>query len=213
GCGTGYTACLLAREYDARVVAIDLRPKVLEWARRRIREAGASTRVATLVADAHALPFAPNSFDAAIAESVLVFCEPTRVAAEVRRVLKPGGVFGDNELTSVRESDWLSEVFSAPVFGISIQVRPEAQWQAALEAAGFSDVSSTLHRFSPWQQLLSHLQVDGPRKYFASIVAAFTDPAVKAMFWRKDLLGYTIKAFQSLPYIRYGLYVGRKIRE
>ncbi|MBI4494648.1 MAG: class I SAM-dependent methyltransferase, partial [Chloroflexi bacterium] len=26
GCGTGYTACLLAREYDARVVAIDLRP-------------------------------------------------------------------------------------------------------------------------------------------------------------------------------------------
>lgn len=36
GCGTGYTACLLAKDYQAEVVAADLRSKVLEEAKKRI---------------------------------------------------------------------------------------------------------------------------------------------------------------------------------
>jgi SAM-dependent methyltransferase len=45
-------------------------------------------------ADAHHLPFADASFDAAVCISVLGFCEnPGRVLAEARRVLRPGGRF------------------------------------------------------------------------------------------------------------------------
>ena len=36
GCGTGYTACLLAKERGANVVAADISSKVLDWAKKRI---------------------------------------------------------------------------------------------------------------------------------------------------------------------------------
>ncbi len=41
GCGTGYTACLLADEYRARVTATDISRGVLLWAARRVRTASA----------------------------------------------------------------------------------------------------------------------------------------------------------------------------
>jgi SAM-dependent methyltransferase len=46
-----------------------------------------------VVGDAHALPFASESVDAARCVNVLAHCkDPWRVLAEVRRVLKPGGL-------------------------------------------------------------------------------------------------------------------------
>ena len=36
GCGTGYTACLIAKRYSAQVVAADISVRVLERARERI---------------------------------------------------------------------------------------------------------------------------------------------------------------------------------
>jgi arsenite methyltransferase len=45
-------------------------------------------------ADAHDLPFADATFDAAVCISVLGFChDPCQVLAEARRVLRPGGRF------------------------------------------------------------------------------------------------------------------------
>jgi SAM-dependent methyltransferase len=46
-----------------------------------------------IVCDAHALPFADETFDGVIAQAVLEHVlEPVRCVAEMRRVLKPGGV-------------------------------------------------------------------------------------------------------------------------
>jgi cyclopropane fatty-acyl-phospholipid synthase-like methyltransferase len=45
GCGTGYTACLLARQYNARVVAADISGRVLEYARERIQHQSSGDRV------------------------------------------------------------------------------------------------------------------------------------------------------------------------
>ncbi|MET0604045.1 MAG: methyltransferase domain-containing protein [Baekduia sp.] len=46
-----------------------------------------------LVCDGHDLPFADASFDAVVCQAVLEHViEPPRVAAEIRRVLRPGGV-------------------------------------------------------------------------------------------------------------------------
>ena len=53
------------------------------------------------VADVYRLPFPDGSFDAAFAHAVLMHLrEPVRALAEVRRVLRPGGIAG------VRDSDW-----------------------------------------------------------------------------------------------------------
>jgi SAM-dependent methyltransferase len=53
------------------------------------------------VADVYRLPFPDGSFDAAFAHAVLMHLrEPVRALAEVRRVLRPGGIAG------VRDPDW-----------------------------------------------------------------------------------------------------------
>jgi SAM-dependent methyltransferase len=75
GCGTGYTACLLAKKYQVDVVAAGTSPTVLEEAKKRIAREKVSNKVKAVEADAHALPFPQNTFDAVLAESVLVFCE------------------------------------------------------------------------------------------------------------------------------------------
>lgn len=50
-------------------------------------------REVDVVGDAHALPFASRSFDAVVLSAVLQYCrDPFRVAAEVARVLRPGGL-------------------------------------------------------------------------------------------------------------------------
>lgn len=74
----------------ARVVGIDISPRMLERARRRVARYSASTEL--LVADAQQLPFASASFDTVV--STFVFCsvpDPAAALAEARRVLVPGG--------------------------------------------------------------------------------------------------------------------------
>ena len=87
GCGTGRVAALAA-ERGARVTAVDVSPAMVAVARRAPELA--SARVEVMDAQYLALPDA--AFDAAVASFSLMFCpEPDRAAAEVRRVLRPGG--------------------------------------------------------------------------------------------------------------------------
>lgn len=86
GVGTGRNV-----EYypaGARVTAIDLSPRMLERARRRI----ARPEVTILEMDAQALDFPDDSFDIVLA--TFVFCsvpDPVLGLAEARRVCKPSG--------------------------------------------------------------------------------------------------------------------------
>lgn len=65
GCGMAMTSIFLAKEFDARVWAADLWVNPDDnW--RRIREAGVDDRVFPLRAEAHALPFAAEFFDAVV---------------------------------------------------------------------------------------------------------------------------------------------------
>src|ERR671932_2799217 len=65
GCGRAISSIFLAREFDVQVWATDLWIKPGEnWG--RIRDAGMEERVFPIYAEAHALPFAEEFFDAAI---------------------------------------------------------------------------------------------------------------------------------------------------
>lgn len=67
-------------------VASEISVKMLEYARRKTNE------ISLVQANAETLPFAANSFDAALA--TLVFCslpKPENAFAELRRVVKPHG--------------------------------------------------------------------------------------------------------------------------
>ena len=90
GCGTGSLTFELVKHLDLNEIqAIDFSPVFVEAAKRRNNDA----RVKIQQADATALPFPDGSFDRAMALLVLHFVpEAARAVAEMRRVVRPGGV-------------------------------------------------------------------------------------------------------------------------
>ncbi len=89
GVGTGINATLYPRECS--VTGIDFSASMLERARERIARKG-MTNVRLLEMDAAALAFADGSFDIVYAPYLIsVVPDPVRVAAEMRRVCRPGG--------------------------------------------------------------------------------------------------------------------------
>jgi ubiquinone/menaquinone biosynthesis C-methylase UbiE len=88
GAGTG--ASLRHYERATRVVAVE--PDESMARRLSTKLAGARVPVEVVRASAEALPFADESFDAAVVAFVLCsVAEPGTVLAELRRVLRPGG--------------------------------------------------------------------------------------------------------------------------
>lgn len=111
GCGFGEDAIRLAR-LGADVEAFDISPDVLEIARRRCAEFGYSG-VSFAVMPSETLAFPDNFFDLVFLIDILHHVDIAKSAAEIGRVLKPGGRIIGNELYThsvlqkrVRES-WL----------------------------------------------------------------------------------------------------------
>jgi SAM-dependent methyltransferase len=204
GCGTGYTATLLAARHHVWVTALDLNPALVRRSRERAARAGVSERVRPLQADGHALPLAAASFDLVVVESVLAFCAVPQVLAEIWRVLRPGGRLGLNELTlRLPASPALLELLD----GLPIHPRTEQEWRGALGRSGFATSWATVAPLSLRVQLSSHLRVDGPRAYLAALARGLADPALRQLFCTRAMLG---AARQFLPDVGYGLYVATK---
>jgi 2-polyprenyl-6-hydroxyphenyl methylase/3-demethylubiquinone-9 3-methyltransferase len=89
GCGAGFLANYLA-EAGHRVTGIDAAPAALHVARQRDR----SHRVHYETGDACSLPYEDGAFDVVCAMDFLEHVdEPSRVIAEMGRVLAPAGIF------------------------------------------------------------------------------------------------------------------------
>jgi len=90
GVGTGLALPLYAA--DKRVTGIDLSPEMLGRARKRVARRGLATVDMLAEMDAEAMSFRDASFDIAVAMFVAsVVPNPRRLAAEMRRVVVPGG--------------------------------------------------------------------------------------------------------------------------
>lgn len=149
--GTGVvTAAVAAALPEARIVATDLNPAMLERAAARVR----SPNVTFRPADAQALPFADASFDAVVCQFGVMFF-PDRVAAyrEVRRALRPGGRFLFNVWDSLERNratellaDTLADLFpdNPPDFfrRVPFGYHDKARIEADLRAAGFERIES-----------------------------------------------------------------------
>lgn len=92
GCGVGTTAIDLARRFGVSVMAVDISPLMLERAENNVSRAAVSDRVTVQAGNILALPFADGHFDGVIAEAVTMFVDRDRAAAEMVRVVRPGGL-------------------------------------------------------------------------------------------------------------------------
>jgi ubiquinone/menaquinone biosynthesis C-methylase UbiE len=91
GAGTGGLAAAAARR-GLDVTAGDIAFRWTVVAARRLADAGLTVPLISFAAEA--IPFADGQFDAVIANGVIEHCQDhAAVAAEARRVLRPGGVF------------------------------------------------------------------------------------------------------------------------
>ncbi len=137
GCGSGLTACHLAKNVGCRIVGIDIMPEMVEKARQRAERENVSGLVEFRVADVTNLPFARGSFDLAMAESVTVFLDKVKVYRQFYRVLKPGGRLADLEMAVINDlSPELKEQLHF-YYGRGTDPLTFQGWVDALTEAGF----------------------------------------------------------------------------
>jgi arsenite methyltransferase len=213
GCGSGYTACTLAKEYEASVVAVDAAANLLARTQERARSMKVEGEVALALADARRLPFADASFDGVVCESVLAFMEPAQKAetvAEFYRVLRPRGFLAVNEMTFL---DTPPPEFAEAIRGASrsqpgylaVPVDPE-EHRRLLEDAGFSAIQVETGDVPLKQQTFEQLQVDGFRA-LKPLFASIFDKEMRDSVYKKEM-GEAQRTFEA--HTGYGLYFGRK---
>jgi ubiquinone/menaquinone biosynthesis C-methylase UbiE len=140
GCGSGvFTAQLERAGYDS--VGLDLSAKLIEIGRRTY------PGIEFVEGDIEHLPFPDASFDGVLLSGVVHhFPDPSPCAAEVHRVLRPGGRFVAFDPNRMNPFMWLYRDRTSPMYsplGVTENERPVLAHEVAavFERAGF-DVSS-----------------------------------------------------------------------
>lgn len=153
GCGAGRNAGELLRCFpEAHVTAVDYSElsvaKTAEYNKASIR----AGRCTALQGDVSDLPLPAESFDLATAfETVYFWPGLEKCFAEVARILKSGGLFMIcNESDG---TDAASKKFEELINGMTCYTSEEIE--AALKAAGFSEVKSDHHPSKPWITVLA----------------------------------------------------------
>lgn len=168
GVGLGTDHIQFARA-GAQMTGIDLTPRCIELTRQRFLHEKLASEL--LVMDAERLEFADNSFDVVYAFGVLHHLpSPERAFAEVRRVLRPGGVFmgavynrwslfiATTAFTWLRTGEWRRESFEGRISRIEhstanqrpgpyVRLFSRRQLRHALRDAGFREIHVVRRHF------------------------------------------------------------------
>ena len=118
--GTGDIAALISKQVgtSGSVVLSDINQAMLEVGRRRLEDRGIVSNVRYALANAEALPFPEESFDAVtIAFGLRNVTDQGKALRQALRVLKPGGKLHILEFSKVRPEP-LKKVYDAYSFGV-----------------------------------------------------------------------------------------------
>lgn len=209
GCGAGATAAYLARKLDCHVVGVDPVHTLLREAEALARRRGVGSRVRFHAADAQALPFAADSFDAVLVESVNGFLDDMALGfREYARVLRPGGYAG------VTEAVWLAPPTDEArrfVATLGVHIFDAASWPPLFEQAGFEMTSTRIHTVRIQSEIRGCLTAFGLggvlRATRRLIPLLFSSPAARTLVWRGaasipegvyEVLGYGTYTAQRL---------------
>jgi ubiquinone/menaquinone biosynthesis C-methylase UbiE len=163
-CGTGEPALSLANAVGAsgRVIATDLVPEMLEFARQNAVGRGLDN-IEFRTADAEALPFVSGEFDRVTCRFGIMFFPDVRKAmAEIRRVLKPGGRICFAVFATLEENPFFLVSLGPFLKRIKLPAPPpeaphifrfadESKLRETLSSAGFLEVNTIKNQVTfPW---------------------------------------------------------------
>jgi ubiquinone/menaquinone biosynthesis C-methylase UbiE len=211
GCGSGYTACTVAKQSGVTVTAVDREPHLLTRAGERARSMRVEESVTIARTDARHLPFTEASFDGLICESVLGFVDDKATTLkEFNRVLRPGGFLANNEVTFLTSppADFLAAIRgAAPTVpgALAIPVHPDEHRQL-LEDAGFASVRVETGDVPARQDMLEQMQIDGFRALKPMFASIFDREMRKSVHKRE--MKEAQRTFDE--HTGYGLYFARK---
>ncbi len=149
GCGPGQQTVALASALpEARIVAVDLLPSMVEEANRRFTAAGFGDRVLAVVGDMAEPPVDPGSQDLIWCEGAIYNLGVTEALSAWRTLLVPGGLVAFTEPVWLVESppneihDWWSSEYPPISDGAGVEAR--------IRAASYRMVASFVLPASAW---------------------------------------------------------------
>jgi cyclopropane fatty-acyl-phospholipid synthase-like methyltransferase len=163
GCGRATSSIFLHREFNVEVWATDLWFSAADNLQ-CVRDAGISAGVYPLHAEAHALPFEPEFFDALVSiDSFHYYGTDDMYAHYVARFLKPGGVIGiagaglteefDGEVPPTLRGWWEPNMAS---------LHTHTWWRRHWQRSGILDVVRTDSMADAWKLWLEWQQTIAP---------------------------------------------------
>ena len=132
GCGTGHGSRLLARHYPTSMVV------GLDFALPMVRQLDTGNG---LCSDAECIPLASAAVDLLWSSLTLQWCDPARVFAEARRLLRPGGRLALATLGPGTFCEMRTAFAQADAYPHTIPFRSAQDLQGLLGAAGFTQIA------------------------------------------------------------------------
>jgi SAM-dependent methyltransferase len=163
GCGRAASSVFLCREFGVQVWATDLWFSASERLQ-RIRDAGVEDRVFPIHADARALPFAPEFFDAIVSiDSFPYYGTDETYLSYLARFVKPGGQLGVAGAGLTREiegpvPDHLREWWTRDLWAL----HSPAWWRRQWEKSGIMHIEVADIMPDGWKRWLDWHRIVAP---------------------------------------------------
>lgn len=145
GCGAGGVSLHLLKAHKAaHVTGFDVEEPVIRHAIDRAAMSGLTDHASFVQAPPGPLPFKDATFDVVFSKDALLHVpDKDALFSEIFRVLKPGGVFAASDWMISHDGEPSSDMKAyIEAEGLSFAMASPARYRAAMEKAGFRDVTS-----------------------------------------------------------------------
>ena len=152
GCGSGYIADTVQKHTGAKILGINISPEQIATARAHAEGSGKLGKLLDFQVSSmnDRLPFDDHSIDAVyVMQAICYVHDPAALMKEVRRVLKPGGIFSDLSIVTLDKYDPHNQtqhrmMKNAQRVAVVTTFRPRKVYEDACTSNGFTLRTSEL---------------------------------------------------------------------